>query len=138
MNRVLNDFVNSSRNANGSGFFDGDPMAYDTARDLSKNQVRKLRRYELVPLHIFQYLARAGVIRQSDVPQGPKTKGWLLDFLRWYRYKNEQSRSFGEYLYREILKADYPFLAMSFAKGDFVWEKLEEKLILKVNKHRNT
>lgn len=138
MNRVLNDFVNNSWNTKGPGFFDGDTIAYETARGLSKNQVRKLQRYDLVPLHFFQYMAQIGVIRQSDIPKGTKAKGWLLDFLRWYHYKNEQSRSFGEYLYREIIKADIPWLAKSFANGDFIWEHLKAKVNRKVKKCRTT
>ena len=137
MNRVLNDFVNTSWNANRPGFFDGDTVAYETARGLSKNQVRKLRRYDLVPLHFFQYLAQIGLIRQSDIPNGAKTKGWLLDLLRWHHYKNEQSRSLGEHLYREILKADIPWLSKSFGAGDFIWENLKEKINLKIKKCRN-
>jgi len=138
MNRVLNDFVNSSQNTNGSGFFEGDTVAYEKARGLSKNQVRKLQRYDLVPRHFFQYLAQTGVLRQSDIPEGAKTKGWLLDLLRWHHYKNEQSRSLGEYLYREILKADIPWLAKSFAQGDFIWESLKEKVNLKTKKCKST
>ena len=126
MNRVLGDFIKSSFTTSGVGFFDGDPMACETAGGLSKNQTRKLRRHGIVPRHFFQYLARIGAIKQCDIPNKPMTIGDLLNFLRFYRYANEQARSTGESLYREIIKGEIPWLAKSFGQGDYVWEELEE------------
>jgi hypothetical protein len=110
----------------GKGFFEGDLEAWEVARRLSKNQKRKMERHGIVPSCFFQYLVRANVIRECDVPKEAKTKGWLLDFLRFYRYASEQARSAGEYLYREIIKGEIPWLAKSFGQGDYVWKELEE------------
>jgi hypothetical protein len=120
VNKVLVDFQK------GSGFFEGDREAREVARRLSKNQKRKMERHGIVPAPLFEYLARIGAIKQCDIPNKPMTIGDLLNFLRFYRYASEQARSDGEYLYREIIKGEIPWLAGSFAKGDFVWQKLEE------------
>jgi hypothetical protein len=127
MNRVLKDFANSSRSTTGSGFFDGDLIACEMAIKMSKSQKRKLVRYDIIPVSLFQYLAKSNVIKECDIPKEAKTKGWFLDFLRFYPYPNEEARSVGEYLFRAMLTADYPFLARSFAKGDYVWKRLLER-----------
>ena len=119
-NRVLVDF------GQGEGVFEGDPEAWQTSQKMSKNQKRKLERYGIVPSCFFQYLARANVIRECDIPKGAKTMGWLLNCLRFYRYASEGSRSTGEYLYREIIKGEIPWLAKSFGQGDHVWDELEK------------
>jgi hypothetical protein len=119
-NRVLVDFSNAS------GFFEGDPEAWEISRKMSKNQIRKLRRRGIVPRHFFEYLATTDVIKQTDIPNKPMTIGDLLKGLRFYRYASEGARSMGEYLYREIIKGEIPWLAKSFGQGDYVWEKLEE------------
>jgi len=111
---------------NGSGFFEGDPEAWEIARRLSKNQKRKMERHGIVPAPFFEYLVRIGAIKQCDIPNKPMTIGDLLDLLRFYRYASEQARSTGESLYREIIKGEIPWLARSFGQGDYVWEKLEE------------
>lgn len=119
-NRVLLNFQNVS------GLFKGDREAQEVVRKLSKNQKRKMERHGIVPICFFQYLARTNVIRECDIPKEAKTTGWLLNCLRFYRYANEQARSAGEYLYREIIKREIPWLAKSFGQGDYVWQKLEE------------
>jgi len=121
----------------GKGFFEGDWEAQEVARKMSKHKRRKMERYGIIPICFFQYLVRANVIRECDVPKEAKTKGWLLDFLRFYRYASEQARSAGEYLYREILKGDVPWLANRFAQADYVWEELEESMIYVMKKPRN-
>ena len=130
-NKVLVDFVN------GSGFFEGDPEAWEVARRLSKNQRRKMERYGVVPRLFFEYLARIEVIKRTDIPKKPMTIGNLLDFLRFYPYASEQARSMGEYLYREILKGEVPWLANRFGQGDYVWRELEESSIFVMKKPRN-
>jgi hypothetical protein len=119
-NRVLVDFGKAE------GIFEGDPEAWEMSRKISKNQKRKMKRYGIVPGCFFQYLARANVIRECDIPKEAKTIGWLLNRLRFYRYVSEGARSMGEYLYREIIKGEIPWLAKSFGQGDYVWKKLEE------------
>lgn len=121
----------------GKGFFEGDWEAWEVARRLSKNQKRKMERHGIVPTCFFQYLARINVIKECDVPKEAKTKGWLLDFLRSYRYASEQARSMGEYLYREILKSEVPWLANRFGQGDYVWRELEESSIFVMKKPKN-
>ena len=121
----------------GKGFFEGDWKAQEVVRKLSKNQKRKMERHGTVPTCFFQYLARINVIKECDVPKEAKTKGWLLEFLRFYRYASEQARSAGEYLYREIIKGEIPWLAKSFGQGDYVWSELEESMIYVMKKPRN-
>ena len=130
-NRVLADF------GNGAGFFEGDLEAWEAARRLSKNQRRKMERYGVVPRLFFEYLARIEVIKRTDIPKKPMTIGNLLDFLRFYPYSSEQARSMGEYLYREILKGEVPWLANRFAQGDYVWKELEESSIFVMKKTKN-
>jgi len=110
----------------GEGFFEGDWEAQEAASKISKHQRRKMKRYGVIPICFFQYLARINVIEECDVPKEAKTKGWLLNRLRFYRYTNEAARSMGEFLYREIIKGEIPWLAKSFWQGDYVWEKLKE------------
>jgi hypothetical protein len=134
VNRIIYDFSMSAKNSNGYGFFTGDLTVHEVARKMSKNQRRKLERYAIIPPDFFQYLRRIGVIKECDVPKSARTVGWLLDFLHFYPYATEAARSTGEYLYREIIKADIPWLAQSFWKGDFLWRKLEEHRNLEIRK----
>jgi len=110
----------------GKGFFEGDWEAQEVVRKLSKNQKRKMKRHGIVPICFFQYLARINVIKECDIPKEPNTTGDLLHLLRFHHYASEGARSMGEYLYREIIKGEIPWLAKSFWQGDYVWEKLEE------------
>lgn len=119
-NKVLVDF------SNGSGLFEGDPEAWEEACRLSKNQKRKMERHGIVPRHFLEYLGTIHVIKQTDIPNKPMTIGDLLDFLRFYPYGSEKASSHGEYLYREIIKGEIPWLAKSFGQGDYVWKELEE------------
>ena len=68
------------------------------------------------------------------MPKEGTTIGDLLDFLRWYPYKTEQARSGGEYLFREIIKADVPSMSKAFASSDHLWAKRETYGELKGNK----
>ena len=119
-NKVFVDF------GKGEGVFEGDPEAWEISRKMSKNQKRKLKRHGIVPSCFFQYLARIDVIKQTDIPNKPMTIGDLLKGLRFYRYASEGARSMGEYLYREIIKGEIPWLAKSFGQGDYIWKQLEE------------
>jgi len=110
----------------GGGFFKGDPDAWRIARQMSVHKRRNLARCGIVPRDFFLYLAIKDIIQHADVPEKAMTIREFLDFLWGHRYQNEQGRSMGWFLYREILKSYLPSLAGSFGQGDYVWRELQE------------
>lgn len=126
MNRIISDFIYADRKRSSCAFFEGDQKAAEIAGRMSKNAKRKAKKYGLVPLAFYEYLGEAGIIdKDIKVLKCGTSLGELLDFLRWYPYKTEQAKSAGEYLFREIIKSDLPFLSKAFAQGDHNWFKLE-------------
>ncbi len=110
MNKLINDFVNADLKCRPSSFFDGDDKAAEISGKMSKNQRRKFQRYQTVPAAFYVYLRNSQIInKDARIPKGGTTLGDLLDFLRWYPYKTEQAKSGGEYLFREIIKAECPY-----------------------------
>jgi len=126
MNKVIRDFINADKKRHSEAFFAGDKKAEEIAGMMSKNARRKCQRYGIVPFAFYVYLRDSGVIDGDiKIPKGGTSLGELLDFLRWYPYKTQQAKSAGEYIFREIIKSDVPFLSRAFAQGDFNWIKLE-------------
>ena len=124
MSRLINDFMNADKKGRAYAFFDGDQKAAEISCRMSKAQRRKYKRYRTVPSAFYVYLRESAIInKDARIPDGGSSVGELLDFLRWYPYETEQARSAGEYLFREIIKGDVPFLSKAFALGDHVWEK---------------
>lgn len=117
---VITDFFS------GTGLFEGDQQAKEIAQKISTNQRRRLERYGIVPRDFLEYLSRIGVIRKDDVPKRRLTIGNFLDFLRLYHYPTELAQSYGETLFREIIRGEVPWLRSSFGQGDFVWAKMQE------------
>jgi len=121
-NPILRDFVCADQRA--LAFFEGDRLAAEIAGRMSKHQRRLFFRFKRVPPAFYAYLQRAGIIRHGRIPQGGTTLDALLDLLRFYPYDNEQAQSIGEYLYREIIKGEFPgLLNKAFALSDHVWER---------------
>jgi hypothetical protein len=126
MSRLINDFMNADQKTQSYAFFDGDQNAAEISSRMSKAQRRKYHRYGTVPSAFYVYLRESAIInKDAKIPKGGSSVGDLLDFLRWYPYETDQARSAGEYLFREIIKGDVPFLSKAFALGDHVWEKGE-------------
>jgi len=126
MSRLINDFMNADQKARAYAFFDGDQKAAEISSGLSKAQRRKYKRYGTVPSAFYVYLRDSAIInKDARIPKGGSSVAELLDFLRWYPYETDQARSAGEYLFREIINGDVPFLSKAFASGDHVWEKGE-------------
>jgi hypothetical protein len=126
MSRLINDFMNADKKGRSYAFFDGDQKAAEISGKMSKAQRRKYQRYGTVPSAFYAYLRESAIInKDAKIPKGRSSVGDLLDFLRWYPYETDQARSAGEYLFREIIKADVPFLSNAFAQGDHIWKKGE-------------
>lgn len=117
---VITDFVS------GAGLFEGDQQAWEIARKMSTNQRRRLERYGIVPRDFLEYLSRVEVIRKCDIPKRRLTIGNFLDFLRLYHYPTELAQSYGETLFREIIRGEVPWLRHSFGQSDSVWAKMKE------------
>ena len=135
MNRVIYDFVNCRNEEQGHAFFDGDKKAFKASTRMSRNQRRKFFKRKIVPPSFFTYLRESGIIQEEPrIPRGGIKIGDLLDFLRWYPYETEEARLGGEYLFREIIKADIPSTSKAFASSDHLWAKREMYGELKGNK----
>lgn len=128
---VITDFLS------GTGLFKNDRQAAELARRMSINQRQRLERYGILPRNFLEYLSRIGVIRKSDIPKRRLTLGNFLDFLRLYRYPNELAHSYGETLFRKIIKDEVPWLRRSFGQGDFAWAKMQEARNLRSRKEGN-
>lgn len=125
---VITDFLS------GIGLFEGDQQAWEIGRKISRNQRRRLERYGIVPRDFLEYLSKIGVIRKFDIPKRRLTIGNFLDFLRLYHYPTELAQSYGETLFREIIRGEVPWLRSSFGQGDFVWAKMQEVSNLRCGK----
>jgi hypothetical protein len=126
MSKLINDFMNADKKGRAYAFFDGDQKAVEISGRMSKAQRRKFKRYGMIPSAFYAYLRETAIInKDARIPNGGISVGELLDFLRWYPYETDQARSAGEYLFREIIKGDVPFLSNAFAQGDHIWKKGE-------------
>jgi len=120
--------------ANRSGSSRSESLAWEMANKLSKNQRRKLQRYPVEPQGLLKFLGKIGVIRMGDIPEKCLTVGELLDFLRFYPYKTEQAWSYGDTLFREIIKGEIPWLKNHFGQAEYIWKKMEEARNLRIKK----
>jgi hypothetical protein len=125
MRRDKNGFFSHFLNV--SGPFLGDSVAWDEVRAMTRNQRQKLIRHGIIPVPVFRYLARTAIIAHSDLPACGMNVETFLHFLFSYRYRSEQARTFGRYVFEEVLKAEVPIIRKSFAQVDGIWTKIEEQ-----------
>jgi hypothetical protein len=90
----------------GTGFFEGDRVAWEEAQKVKKSQRRLWERYSVVPISFFFYLARIGAMNKPDIPKHHVKLGLLLDTLRLCHYRDDEGKSHRDYIFRTILKAE--------------------------------
>jgi hypothetical protein len=117
MNQVTKDSAHAEQRGEILGFFENNSVATATTGG-NNNGWRRFRRNGIFPHVFFTYLRESGIIKQDAwVPEKVSTVGAFLDFLKCYPYESEQARSIGDYLFRQILKADIPSLTKTYSQG---------------------
>lgn len=130
MSNLIDDFVESSFTKEGYGFFEGNTRAVDLARGMSKSEIRKYRRYGLVPRAFFEYLEEIKVVPDSsELTLKELTVDDLLDLLwsllRNCQYSDEKHCLAADFFRKSILIAKLPMLQKSFGSADGIWQKIE-------------
>ena len=117
MNQVIKDSIQAKQEVSTFSFFENNLVPTEISGGNNNNGWRRFRRNGIVPHILFTYLRESGIIKQDErIPEEGAAVGELLDFLKCYPYESEQARSAGDYLFREILKADIPFLSKTLAQ----------------------
>jgi hypothetical protein len=126
MNEPIKNSAYAEGKATNIGFFDRYSVAADTPGGMNNNGHRRFRRKRIISPSFYNQLQNSGIIQlKARVPAGGTTVGELLEFLKCHEYESEQARSAGDSLFRQILKADIPFLAKAFAHGGHIWIRPE-------------
>lgn len=116
---VLHDFIESRNSISGYGIFEGVSAATTFAEMISKNQLRQLTRYGIVPIAFINFLEEIGIeiviIDKEKYVRGKLSEGSLAWHLMTGRCdcKNEQAWSTARYLGKMILLTKHPELARS-------------------------
>lgn len=117
MPKIIRDFIASGRSEHGVGFFAGDKLAVEIARNMGKSQTRQFKRKGEVPGGFFRYLKERRIIPLSaDTTRETigRTVNDLLEFLWTCPYQNQKARDAGEYIRKLILLSIYPDLKRAY------------------------
>lgn len=105
MCNLIHEFIKSGNGNGGYGYFAGDKTAVSFSEKISRSQIRKFKRYGVIPANFIRYLENIGAIeRKKFVPEKYRTVYWLLDLLWETPNRNKADRSEGECIRVEILK----------------------------------
>ena len=120
MYRIIEDFIN------GHGYFEDKEKALRYAQAVSRSQLRKFKRYGIVPAAFFQYLEKIKAISAyKHIPEKYRTLYLLLDLLWVTPKRNNPKRSEGEILRVEILKDLMPWIENSLGSAQHLYIKGE-------------
>ena len=126
MNEPIKNSAHAEGKATNIGFFDRYSAAADTPGGMNNNGHRRFWRKRIISPSFYNQLRNSGIIRHNArVPGRATTVGELLDFLKCHEYESEQAGSAGDSLFRQVFKADIPFLAKAFAQGGHIWIRPE-------------
>jgi len=121
--KIVEDFVESAFHPNGFGFFEGNLMAVHIARGLSRQQIKKYRRYGIIPTAFFIWLKEVRLVNPGmPIPRGGLKREELDQFWSRHFIGKEQLRSKRETKERNrIQNICAPELNKAFALQDHVW-----------------
>lgn len=126
MCKIIYDFVQSAEQNEGYGYFEGNMNAVRSAQSISRTQMRKFKRYGIIPAAFFNHLEQIGAIkREKFIPEKYRTIELLLDLLWETPKRNQRDRSEGECLRVAILKDLIPWLSNKMGTAEHVWRKGE-------------
>jgi len=126
MCKLVNEFIKSGNGNGGYGYFAGDRTAVRFAEKISRSQIKKFKRYGVIPANFLRYLENIGAIERSKfVPEKHRTVYWLLDLLWETPDRNRADRSEGECIRVEILKDMMPWLRNKMGTAEHVWRTAE-------------
>jgi len=119
----INDFVESARTENGYGKFYRNINAIVLANSLSDMQIKKYKRYGIVPAAFFMWLRESGIVKSTmEIPYGGASKQEFLKIFKQNYIQTEQERSACEYREKiRIQKFCAPELNKAFANQDHIW-----------------
>lgn len=126
MSSVVEDFIKCAKNRD-CGFFKGDRIAADYAKDLSVNQLKKWRERRQVPAAFLHYLVAVGAISRKFVPERERTVLKILELLHRDPARNVERPSIGEkilkVLFTELLGEKW--VNHLTGSTDFIRKKIE-------------
>jgi len=136
MSKIMDDFIKSARTSCGYGFFEtvrsekNHPGldVVDYAMKIGKLQLRKYKRYGVIPTAFFSYLKEKGFNIQ-DIPKDCTIKD-MPDLLYNASYQSKSACDYGLSLIEEISINLYPGTRVMYVSG----EKLGKDLYKMKNK----
>jgi len=132
MSKIINDFIKSANTESGYGFFEYERSmnhkekdVVDFAMNVSKSQIRKYSKYQIVPAAFFSYLKFLEVIPEDlEMQKDKRTITDLTDLLFQIPYKNEVTRGLGDHIRERILQDLIPDMKDMFGSGESIWRTL--------------
>ncbi len=120
---IVEDFVESAFHPNGFGFFGGNLMAVHIARGLSRQQIKKFKRYGIIPTAFFIWLKEVRLVNpKMPIPNGGLKREELDQFWSRHFIGDEQLKSKRETEERNRIQ-DFcaPELNKAFGLQDHMW-----------------
>ena len=116
---IILDFIDSSSDLDGCGYFKGDVEAIKFAQTVGKNQIFKFKKHGIVPKALVKMMAQYWSSKKNNNPiYRNVTYDEFLTLLIRGPYKSEEGRQIGEKFYRDLLMRDMPWIEKSFAMSD--------------------
>ncbi len=121
--QIIQDFIDSSNDLDGCGYFKGDKEAIEYARMVGKNQKMKFHKYAIIPKALVKMMAQHWIFRGKDNPVYHNVAyGEFLTLLMKGPYKNDFGRQVCEKFYHDLVCKNIPWLEQSFAKADNLYD----------------
>jgi hypothetical protein len=122
MSKILEDLINAGR-GRPCGIFEGDPLAAEYSRRMTRNEKKRILHGGRICIKACECLKEYGMIR--EIPQRSITEGELLDLL-WSNIGNgKRGNDAAEYVYKEIVKGEYPPRRRPYKKVPRIQKKQE-------------
>jgi hypothetical protein len=116
---IILDFIDSSSDLDGCGYFKGDVEAIKFAQTVGKNQKFKFKKHGIVPKALVKMMAQYWNFKKNNNPiYRNVTYDEFLTLLIRSPYKSEAGRQIGEKFYRDLLTRDMPWIEKSFAMAE--------------------
>ncbi len=128
MSKLINEFIKCSEHCCGVGYFEDNELAVSYAQTMGTNQIRKFRRYGIIPAAFFKYLKGVKAIQENAwVPERARTVETLLDLLYDAPEGHIGEYAEGEWFREALLLEMFPELRNTMGSSQCVWQALERE-----------
>ena len=126
MSRIINDFIDCSIQGCGVGCFQNNPLAISYSKTVGANQLRKYRKYGIVPAAFIAYLKASNALQPDAwLPERKRTVHGLLDLLCQGPERPPGEFSEGEALREALLVEMFPELKNAMGSSERIWQTFE-------------